>query len=104
MTDDDRANELRLEAERLRSKADRLAELADAISGQSTADWLGMGELSSEYSFTRQSLAAAYENGLSVSRDAKSEIAVRRRDVDAWIESRRWKPPPKVATPGGRRS
>lgn len=89
------AKKLRLQAEQMRVMADQLDAQADELQSQSSQDgseWVFMAALESDYGFTRQSLRAAADSGLPVSRGAKGRIMCRRSDVDRWIASRPWKP------------
>jgi len=97
------AKQLRSKAVQLRAMADDLeaeAERSEALGAPVSADWLSMRELSSEYRFTRQSLAQAAANGLPVSKGPKGRLMVKRSDVEAWLAGRDWTPAkPKAKAP-----
>lgn len=87
--------QLRSKAAALHALADDLEAQADsveALSASVSADWLSMKELTSEYQFTRESLAQAATNGLAVSKGAKGRIMVKRSDVETWLADRKWVP------------
>lgn len=54
--------------------------------------WLSLSQLSAEFGFSRESLASAARDGLSVRRGPKGRLMVRRVDVEEWLLARPWTP------------
>jgi hypothetical protein len=82
-----RATELRHLADALETEARQQATITAQPSPA-----LDLGSLRAEFGFSRESLASAARDGLSVHRGPRGRLLAFRSDVESWIRSRAWAP------------